>query len=117
MSRLRAILAGKCPDCRSGSIFRGVIATHARCPACGIRLLRESGYTVGAMYISYGLAVPIIILLALLVRMLAPSWEPGQVLAGAAFLFIPLVPLVFRYARVIWIHFDRAIDSGDDRRA
>jgi uncharacterized protein (DUF983 family) len=115
VSRLRAILSGRCPGCRSGSIFRGVIATHVRCPECGLRLLRETGYTVGAMYISYGLAVPILTLLALLVRWLAPAWELGQVLAVAAFLFIPLVPLVFRYARVLWIHFDRAVDPGDDQ--
>ena len=28
---------------------------------------------------------------------------------------IPLVPLVFRYARILWIHFDRAVDPGDDQ--
>jgi len=31
-----------------------------RCPACGLRFNREPGYFLGAMYISYGMALALI---------------------------------------------------------
>ena len=32
--------------------------------------------------------------------------------AVAGVLFLPLVPPLFRYSRVIWMHFDRMVDSN-----
>ena len=34
---------------------------HPQCPVCGLRYHREPGYFLGAMYISYGLAVPLMV--------------------------------------------------------
>ncbi len=30
---------------------------HDECPSCGLRFNREPGYFLGAMYVSYGLAL------------------------------------------------------------
>jgi len=35
------------------------------------------------------------------------------VLLTAGLLFLPFVPAIFRYSRVIWMHFDRALDPDD----
>jgi hypothetical protein len=37
----------------------------------------------------------------------------AAVLVAAGLLFLPFVPAIFRYSRVIWMHFDRALDPGD----
>ena len=51
-----------CPRCRIGSIFRSSIfrgypSMRERCPVCQLKFEREQGYFLGAMYISYGLAL------------------------------------------------------------
>lgn len=77
------------------------------CPVCGLHFEREPGYFLGAMYFSYVLSLVIMGLFMLVGALLWPSLDLGLVvlLAGAAYL--PFVPLVFRYSRVAWLHFDR----------
>jgi uncharacterized protein (DUF983 family) len=83
------------------------------CPSCGLRFEREPGYFVGAMYVSYALAVLIVgALTAVLWLLLLPGWPMSRVVLPAVAAFLPLVPVVFRWSRIIWIHFDRSIDPG-----
>jgi hypothetical protein len=79
------------------------------CPECGLKYEREQGYFLGAMYISYGLALIAIGLLSTLLW-LATSWSIERDIVIAALLFLPLVPLLVTVSRVLWIHFDRAAD-------
>jgi len=39
--------------------------------------------------------------------LLLPTWDLGILVLVACVFYLPLVPTVFRYSRVIWIHFDR----------
>ena len=81
------------------------------CPSCGLRFSREEGYFTGAMYISYTLAVAGIAAIAGLLRLtVASAWTLTMLLAIASLLFTPLVPTVFRLARVLWIHVDRTLE-------
>ena len=107
-----AILRGLCPRCRRGKIFARGIKINESCPACGLRFGREGGYYTGAMYISYTLAVPIVAGLTLLLYRLVPDLPPLRAVLFAGGLFVPLVPVVFRASRVLWIHLDRTIDPG-----
>jgi uncharacterized protein (DUF983 family) len=103
---LTDFLAGRCPWCRRGRIFRGILSMNPSCPACGTVFEKEPGYFVGAMYFSYFLAVPAYALLAFVaLRVLGHRWE---ILAFAAALiaFLPLTPLLFRASRVIWLYLD-----------
>ena len=99
-----------------GRIFRGRWSMHDRCPSCDLLFTRGTGYFTGAMYFSYGLGIPIIALLTLIVYLIRPGWHLWQDVLIAWVAFLPLVPAVFRYSRVLWIHFDRYIDpeSPDD---
>lgn len=110
--RLAALLQGRCPRCRRGRIFRGLVAMHPTCPLCGLRFEREQGYFTGAMYVSYLLAVPVLAACAGAVALAFPSLSFEATMAVAAVLFLPFVPLIFRASRVLWIHFDRTIDPG-----
>jgi hypothetical protein len=81
------------------------------CPECRVVYGRENGYFTGAMIVSYMLAVPLLGVLSGLVW-LATSWRVEWVLLVGAILFLPFVPPLFRYSRVIWMHFDRMVDSS-----
>jgi uncharacterized protein (DUF983 family) len=111
-SALSAVLHLRCPRCRRGLVFRGRFAMNNLCPACGLKFEREPGYFVGAMYISYGIAAAFLSLGTLAVSLVAPAWELWLQLLVALALFLPFVPLVFRYSRVIWMSIDRALDPG-----
>jgi uncharacterized protein (DUF983 family) len=53
----------KCPKCSTGAVFKQDISIlhlpvmNDRCEKCNYRFEKEPGYFIGAMYISYGLAV------------------------------------------------------------
>jgi uncharacterized protein (DUF983 family) len=117
ITRLQAIWQGLCPRCRSGHIFSGSLRMNETCPVCQLVFGRESGYFTGAMYVSYALAVPMLIvitvILAILWYRLVPKWPLYWVFLSAAVLFLPLVPAVFRYSRIIWIHLDHYIDPTE----
>jgi hypothetical protein len=83
---------------------------NTQCPVCGVRLTREPGYFLGAMYVSYPLAAVVLGLFALAVQLLRPDWSWLLCLSLAFVPFLLLVPMVFRYSRVIWMHFDHWAD-------
>jgi uncharacterized protein (DUF983 family) len=114
LSRFQAILRQRCPRCLDGRIFRGSVTMNPACPACGLVFEREPGYFLGAMYISYALSIGVLGILMLIGHLLWPELDLGLVVLLAAVVYLPLVPMVFRYSRVIWIHFDRWAWPGSD---
>ncbi len=108
--RLRTIFRGRCSECGEGRIFRGRFTMNERCPVCDFKFERGPGYFTGAMYFSYALGIPIIAAGTLLGKWLLPSWPLHWVLLMVWVAFLPLVPMVFRASRVLFIHFDRYFD-------
>ena len=110
--RLSAILRQRCPRCLQGKVFRGQIAMNQSCPVCGHRFEREPGYFLGAMYASYFISIPTLVLLTVLLKWLVlQSWEWQWVALLAEVPFLLLVPTLFRYARMIWLHLDPPRDG------
>jgi hypothetical protein len=107
---MHAIMGLRCPRCRVGRVYRGMIAMHRTCPVCGLKFEREPGYFLGAMYFSYALAVIIIGILMFLGALIFPTLDYLPIFIIASVAFLPFVPLIFRYSRVVWMHFDRMID-------
>jgi len=104
---LEAVLTQRCPRCRDGRVFKGTFAMNELCPVCGLIFEREPGYFLGAMYFSFGMATGILVVFYFLLRWLLPEWR-GEWLALISVLpYLPLMPLVFRYSRVLWLYFDR----------
>lgn len=83
------------------------------CPVCGLVFEREPGYFYGAMYVSYPIAIVILLTFYLIAQELLPDWSPQMVSLLVLVPYIPLMPLVFRYARAIWIYFDRWCTPGE----
>jgi hypothetical protein len=80
-----------------------------RCPNCGLKFEREQGYFLGAMYISYGLALITIIALGLLLW----ASTPGQCRKSPSGPFCCSChwrPHLRSFSRVLWIYLDQAID-------
>jgi uncharacterized protein (DUF983 family) len=114
ISAARAIARQLCPRCRQGAIYRlplwrGFLAIHERCPVCGLKYEREPGYFLGAMYFSYILSIPPVLLIMLsLWHWTHLSFD--AVFIGTFIVYLPLVPAVTRWARVIWLFVDWHFD-------
>ncbi len=111
---IKSLLLSRCPRCKRGAIFKSGLAgalgsMNERCPVCGLVFLRESGYFLGAMYVSYTLGVITILPVAIVLAVVL-EWPLWAVLTIALVQTVILMPIFFRYSRVIWLHVDQAID-------
>jgi uncharacterized protein (DUF983 family) len=113
LATLVALLRGRCPRCRQGRIFRGHFAMNDPCPVCGLIFQREEGSFLGAMYFSYFLAATIIGGVYFAGWQWLPGWGDLALVGLAVAVYLPLVPAVFRYSRILWIYFDRWLSPGD----
>jgi len=111
---LRGIVALRCPRCRRGRLFKGILDMPERCAVCGLYYEREHGYFVGAMAISYGLAIAVVAVLFFALLAIT-HWSLEWVLLVSGIAFLPLAPLCLRYARALWIYLDRRIDPSDPK--
>jgi uncharacterized protein (DUF983 family) len=116
ISSLSGIVRQLCPRCRRGkmfdySIFCGLPHMREQCPECGLKFAREPGYFLGAMYISYGLAILTIPLLALILWAFT-GWPLERVAIRACVIFLPLAVPIALLSRVLWIYIDRFIDPN-----
>ena len=109
--RLSAVLRQRCPRCLQGHVFHGLVSMYENCPQCGHQFGREPGYFTGAMFASYALAVPILFLIFIgLWYFFAGTWTLMFNLLITFLVFLPFVPPIFRYSRVLWMHVDWKLD-------
>lgn len=101
------LLRGRCPRCLTGRMFRGPFAMNDPCPTCGLLFQREEGYFLGAMYFSYALGSFLLFPAFYVATHFLPSWDGTWVAVLVWVLYLPFVPMVFRYSRAIWIYLDR----------
>jgi uncharacterized protein (DUF983 family) len=119
LSTMGDIVHQRCPRCRAGaifrySIFRGFPGMHERCPVCDLKFEREPGYFLGAMYVSYGVGIVFIAIVAALLWSITEWWITKDTI-WAVVIFLPLAPTITLFARVLWIYLDQTIDP--ERRA
>ena len=112
MRRLLAITALRCPRCMKGRVWRRFVSMNATCPECGFVFERESGYFAGAMVVSYGLAVPILAAIVIALIIIGGLDAVVALIIGNT-AYLVLVPFIFRYSRVVWLHLDWLIDPGE----
>jgi MFS family permease len=82
---------------------------NEQCSECGLVFLREAGYFLGAMYVSYGLGVLTILPVGVILAVWA-GWHLGAVFAVVILMSVVCMPLFLRYSRIIWLHLDQRID-------
>ncbi|MGE3820112.1 MAG: DUF983 domain-containing protein [Isosphaeraceae bacterium] len=111
-SILRSIAERRCPVCREGRVFRALFTMNDQCPVCALRFDRgDPGYFTGAMYVSYAMAIPLITLLTAIEWLVLPGrWTLFRLVLLAWALTIPLIPWIWQYSRVVFMHFDHWAD-------
>ncbi len=110
-SYIAALLRGKCPRCREGSIFKHPASKISQfsvmnqtCPNCGISLMPEPGFYQGAMYIGYGFTVAALGVIGMILLLLGDPSEwvyVGVIIA----VMVLLAPLNYRYSRIVYLFF------------
>ena len=80
-----------------------------RCPACGLHFNREPGYFLGAMYISYALALALVFAFGAMLWILT-SWRLDKVAIWTVLCFVPFAPMLTFLSRVLWFYLDQTID-------
>jgi uncharacterized protein (DUF983 family) len=101
------MLRQRCPRCCEGKIYAHGMTMNQRCPTCDLLFEREPGYFLGALYISYGLSTIFLLFGLWIGSSLLPELGLGWIAFISGILLLPFVPMFTRYARVIWIYFDR----------
>lgn len=106
---LYSILKMKCPQCHEGDFFLSSVydfknmgKIHENCSSCGCKYSKEPGFYYGAMYVSYGLSVGILVAAFVLTYLLYPSASPMIYIATLLFALVVSAPYVFALSKIIW---------------
>jgi uncharacterized protein (DUF983 family) len=98
---LAAALRNRCPRCRRGRLFRGLLDLAPACESCGLRYDDDgSAVTVGMVF---GFFVPLLAALPLgfaLIGRGAPLW---LALGAPAAVVVAAAPVVVRGSKVVWV--------------
>ena len=88
---------------------------HTYCPNCELRFEVEPGFFIGAMYISYAMSLGVFFIVSALIYTLFDNPDFYFYVIGIPFAVLILLPVMFRYSRVIFLHLFGGIkkDTGD----
>ena len=108
---LLTILKFKCPHCKAGAIFESnhqlfsfhIPKMHTRCKTCHLKFEKESGFFIGAMYVSYGIAVAEFLSIFLLMHVVFNTSLMTAFLTVVAVIILAST-LNFKLARTVWIY-------------
>ena len=109
-AHLHSILHSKCPRCQEGNLFvtgpynlRHFMRMPEQCSVCGQRFQLEPDFWQGAMYVSYGIQVTLMVAVYVVLRVFFdPSME--VYLAAIIIAVVVLFPVTFRLSRVIYLN-------------
>jgi uncharacterized protein (DUF983 family) len=111
LQRITTAMQLRCPRCRDGRLFTGLLSMNTACPQCGLKLEPEPGFYLGSVYANYA-ATALIATAAFVVAVFAFDCSKDVVLWGCAG-FTVLFPLwFFRYARSIWLSLMYVVSSS-----
>lgn len=103
----------KCPTCREGRIFRGLIRMNTRCEKCGLVFEKEPGYFVAAIYLNYGATVGISVAgFFALDSWLGASLRTQLLLWGAFCIAFPF--FFYPFSCSLWLNVEHAIFGSPD---
>jgi len=110
-SKLLAVAQSKCPRCREGNMFEGMVyglkkqKMNEFCPHCGFKFEIEPGYFYAAMYVSYAFSVAQVVTLALITAYITHSESPWLYLGVLFAAILVFAPFNLRYSRLVLLHF------------
>ena len=121
MNILKSIWTYHCPKCRSSKLFKAPfkfndpLNMNKKCSVCKQDLEPEPGFYYGAMFISYGLSI-FLLLIPSLTLVFGFGWS-----ANNAMFFILLILAIsyfklLRLSRSLWIHINVKYDKSYDQQ-
>ena len=77
---------------------------HKTCPYCGLMYEIEPGFFTGAMYVSYAFSVAIFVVVGFSLYFLFGDPDISIYILVIFSIILILFPLLFRYSRVLYLH-------------
>ena len=105
-----SILKERCPNCRKSTVYYPTKSIFhmpemkVKCDNCNYKFDREPGYFLGAMYISYAIAVFLGISTFALLYFLFPNLSFNWIITILAFVMIIAAKKNYKLSRIIYIH-------------
>lgn len=114
-----SVFKGKCPVCHQGDVYvskqiynpKKFDKMYERCSHCNHKYEIESGYWYGAMYVSYAMTVAFSVATFVLTYLIYPDAGVWLYFGLIVFTLLAMVPITFRYSRLIWMNFFTSFDS------
>ncbi|MEI6020051.1 MAG: DUF983 domain-containing protein [Bacteroidota bacterium] len=101
----------KCPNCGEAKVFEdkgdkflAFPEMHKKCPQCNYRFDREPGYFLGAMFVSYALAVAQGLVCFFALKFGLPQLEYFTIACSITVVILFCSISNYKLARVIWIN-------------
>lgn len=109
--KIHSILTGSCPRCQKESMYAdknifhlsNLLKMKEKCSYCGLKYQIEPSFFYGAMYVSYGLNVMIMIII-FLIAFFGFHASVGETFIAIIFALAVLFPFVMRLSRNIYIN-------------
>jgi uncharacterized protein (DUF983 family) len=105
-----SILKERCPNCGKSTVYYPTKSIFhmpvmkINCDECNYKFDREPGYFLGAMYISYAIAVFLGISTFALLYFLFPNLSFNWIIIILAFVMIIAAKKNYKLSRIIYIH-------------
>ncbi len=106
----KIIFKEKCPNCGNGDVFQKgknafkIPVMHERCSNCNFKYEKEPGFFIGAMYVSYGLAIFQGIIAYISCQIIVSNPSIGLLLSFIILTIVLLSKLNFKWSRIIYIY-------------
>jgi len=100
----------KCPKCKKGQVFKkgqnlfALPEMEDKCPNCNYKFEREPGYFIGAMYLSYGLAVLQGGIVFLICYFFLPTLETHWIISLILFTLILFAKKNYKWSRIVYLY-------------
>ncbi|MFC0184097.1 Protein of unknown function [Pseudarcicella hirudinis] len=110
-SEFRAMMGEKCPQCRQGNMFKYPLwrvdkfdKMNENCPVCNLRFEVEPGFWYGAMFVSYGFSILLLILLGVVIYWFFNDPPVMGYVVPITIISLLAVPVNFRISRSVFLH-------------
>jgi hypothetical protein len=112
MKRLISIFTFKCPRCLKGEflVSRNFYNLNKAgevkecCSNCELKYTKETGFYYGAMYVSYGLSMALIISIFVALTVLYPNYSMGLLFTLIGLSVLIMTPILYALSKIIWIN-------------
>lgn len=110
MGKLEAIIKGRCPRCRLGKMFNAPSydlkrfhKMEEKCSKCHLKFEVEPGFFVGAMYVNYAFTIALIVAVSIALNIFN-LYSLKNFMIGVLGFTLILLPILFRYSRILFLH-------------